>query len=65
MRLSKQQIKSLQTLLHEQLGLMYTDEEAHIAGLAIMRFVLAKERKTANQADKKCKQRYKNNEQTG
>lgn len=64
MRLSKLQITSLRTLLKDELGLMYTDEEVHQAGLAIMRFVLAKERNNLSQNDKESKQRYKNNEQT-
>jgi hypothetical protein len=44
MQLSKQQIESLQALLQKQLGLTYADEDAQVAGVAIMRFVLAKER---------------------
>lgn len=59
MRLSKQQIESLQALLNEQLGLTYADEEAQAAGLAIMRFVLAKERRSI--AQKKGVQRRGNN----
>ncbi len=43
MRLSPKQIKELQALLKEQTGKDYTDEEAQEAGLAIMRFVAAKE----------------------
>jgi hypothetical protein len=42
MRLSPQRIKELQVLLKEQTGRDYTDEEAQEAGLAIMRFVIAK-----------------------
>lgn len=41
MRLSKERIKSLQVLLRE-LGLDYTDEQAQEAGMAVMRFVIAK-----------------------
>ena len=48
MRLSNEQIKALQTLLKEQLSLVYTDEEAQKAGLAIMRFVLAKKSREIN-----------------
>lgn len=44
MRISDKQIRKLQALLKDEFGLMYTDEEAQQAGLAIMRFVLAKER---------------------
>ena len=43
MRLSPERIKELQKILKEQLGLDYTDEQAQEAGLAIVRFVLAKE----------------------
>ncbi len=43
MRLSTKHIKALQTLLKEQFGLDYTEEQAQQAGLAIMRFVIAKE----------------------
>lgn len=42
MRLSDERINSLQKLLLELYGLDYTDEQAKEAGLAIMRFVLAK-----------------------
>jgi hypothetical protein len=47
MRLSNKRIKALQVLLKEQTGYDYSDEEAHRAGLAIMRFVLAKEKRAA------------------
>lgn len=50
MRLSHKQIKELQALLNEQFGLMYTDEQAQQAGLAIMRFVIAKERRISNKS---------------
>jgi len=43
MRLSDERIRALQELLKEQTGRVYTAEEAQEAGLAIMRFVLAKE----------------------
>jgi hypothetical protein len=46
MRLNQKQIKKLQKLLKEQTGKDYTDEEAQQAGLAIMRFVLAKEKRS-------------------
>jgi hypothetical protein len=42
MRLSNKQIKSLQALLNELYDLDYSDEQAQEAGLAIMRFVVAK-----------------------
>lgn len=44
-RLSQERIKALQKLLKEQFNLDYTDEEAQQAGLAIMRFVIAKEQR--------------------
>lgn len=43
MRISPKHIAALQRLLKEQFGLNYTDEQAQHAGLAIMRFVIAKE----------------------
>lgn len=46
MRLSQKHIKALQQLLREQFGLDYTDEQAQQAGLAIMRFAIAKELRT-------------------
>ena len=42
MRLSAKRIKALQTLLNKELGLKYDDAKAQEAGLAIMRFVIAK-----------------------
>jgi len=45
MRISQERIKELQKLLKEQTGKDYTDEEAQEAGLAIMRFIVAKERR--------------------
>lgn len=42
MRLSSERIKALQALSRELHGLELTDEQAQEAGLAIMRFVLAK-----------------------
>ncbi|MEK7603274.1 MAG: hypothetical protein AAB459_03460 [Patescibacteria group bacterium] len=45
MRLSSQQIKELQALLSELHGLELTDEQTQEAGLAIMRFTLAKAQK--------------------
>ncbi len=45
MRLSEERIKELQRLLKEQTGKDYTSEEAQQAGLAIVRFVIAKEQR--------------------
>ena len=44
-KISPKHIKQLQKLLKDQAGKDYSDEEAQKAGLAIMRFVLAKERR--------------------
>ncbi len=42
MRLSGERIKALQVLLKELNGLDFTDDQAQEAGLAIMRFMVAK-----------------------
>ena len=42
-RISPERLKELRKLLKEQTGKDYSDEVAQEAGLAIMRFVLAKE----------------------
>lgn len=52
MRLSQERIRALQKLLKEQFDLDYTDEEAQQAGLAIMRFVVAKELRNQELKDK-------------
>lgn len=44
-RISPERIKELQKLLKEQTGKDYSSEEAQEAGLAIMRFVIAKEQR--------------------
>jgi hypothetical protein len=44
-RISPKRIKELQKLLKEQMGKDYSDEEAQKAGLAIMRFTLAKKQR--------------------
>lgn len=45
MRLSPEHIQELQKLLKEQFNFDYTDEQTQEAGLAIMRFMLAKQRR--------------------
>lgn len=45
MRLSKERINALQKLLKDEFNIDYTDEEAQQAGLAIMHFAIAKERR--------------------
>jgi hypothetical protein len=42
-RISPERIKELQKILKEQTGKDYSSEEAQEAGLAIMRFAIAKE----------------------
>jgi hypothetical protein len=42
MRLNDEHIKALQELLKELCSLEYTDEQAQMAGMAIMRFVAEK-----------------------
>ena len=42
MRLSETNIERLQALLKDHCDLSYSDEEAHEAGISIMRFVIAK-----------------------
>jgi hypothetical protein len=42
MKFSDERIKELQTILKEEFGLDYTTEQAQEAGIAIVRFVLAK-----------------------
>lgn len=44
-RISPERLKELKKLLKEQTGRDHSDEEAQEAGLAIMRFVLAKEQR--------------------
>lgn len=44
-RISPESTKELQKLLKEQTGKDYTFEEAQEAGIAIMRFVIAKEQR--------------------
>jgi hypothetical protein len=58
MRLSNERIKTLQLLLKELYGLDYTDEQAQEAGMAIMRFVIAK----AQRKHKLLEQRNNRNE---
>lgn len=47
MRLNSERTKTLQALLKECCGLDYTDEQAQEAGMAIMRFVIAKAQRKA------------------
>lgn len=47
-RISTERIKELQKLLKEQTGKDYSDEEAQEAGMAILRFVIAKESRKMN-----------------
>lgn len=52
MRLSSEDVKSLQILLKDEFGLNYTDEQAQEAGMAIMRFVIAKAQRKQELAKK-------------
>lgn len=53
MRLSTERIKALQALLKELYNLDYSEEQAQEAGLAIMRFVVAKAQREQELANKK------------
>jgi hypothetical protein len=53
MRISPEQIQALQAILHEDFALDYSDEKTQEAGLAIMRFVIAK--RIREKELKKCK----------
>jgi hypothetical protein len=60
MRLNTERIKVLQHLLKDEFELDYSDEETQQAGLAIMRFVLVKERRTEFIKNKKGETNVKN-----
>jgi len=51
-RISPELIEKLQKLLKEQTGKDYTAEEAQEAGMAIMRFVIAKEQRNSQAQNK-------------
>lgn len=51
-RISPERLKELKKLLKEQTGKDYSDEEAQKTGLAIMRFVLAKEQRRQDTSQK-------------
>lgn len=51
MRISDERIKQLQALLKEQFDLDFTNEQSQEAGLAIMRFTLAKTQRQQNLTD--------------
>ena len=63
MRLSNERIKSLQILLNDKYGLELTNEEAQKAGMAIMRFVLAKAQREQELTNKEGNV-YENNNTT-
>lgn len=48
MRFSPELIKELQLLLKEQCGIEYSSEEAQTAGIAIVRFMIAKHQRTGD-----------------
>lgn len=45
MRFSPERIKELQRLLKEHCGVEYSEEQAQQAGIAIVRFIVVKERR--------------------
>jgi hypothetical protein len=53
-RLSEERIKSLQTLMRKNVGLELTNEQAQEAGMAVMRFVIAKAQREKELS--KCKE---------
>jgi len=63
MRLSNERIKSLHALLRELHGMELTDEQAQEAGMAIMRFVIAKAQRVQELTNKKDNV-YENNNTT-
>ncbi len=56
MRLSQTRIDELKRLLSERLGLNYTDEQTQQAGLAIIRFMVAKQLRSKNVREHESKQ---------
>lgn len=55
MRLSEQQLKELQSILHKEFGSELTASQTNQAGIAIMRFVLAKYRRESTTNFKESK----------
>lgn len=55
MRINHERIKALQLLLKDQYGLEYSDEQAQEAGMAIMRFLIAKAQHKSQQHSKEDK----------
>lgn len=49
MKLSDERIKELQAILKEEFGLDYTAEQTQEAGIAIIRFLLAKTQRQLNE----------------
>lgn len=60
MRLKDESIKSLQTLLKGLVDCDYTDEQAQEAGLAIMRFMIAKSQRKSQLNSKEDKSYERN-----
>lgn len=52
MRVNDKHIKQLQAILRDEFGLIYTDEQAQEAGLAIMRFIISKHRRNNQSINK-------------
>lgn len=53
MRISPERIKELQRLLKQHHGVEYSDEEAQQAGIAIIRFAVAKKQRELELANQK------------
>lgn len=60
MKLSDERIKELRTILKEEFNLDYTAEQAQEAGLAIIRFVLAKNQRQLDITTKDMEMKYAN-----
>lgn len=58
MRISSEQIQALQAILREDFALDFCDEKAQEAGLAIMRFVIAKRLREKEQNKLKKPQKH-------
>lgn len=59
MRLGKECIKALQDLLKDESGVFFTAEEAQQAGLAIVRFIIAKQQRHLKQEEERSDEKPK------
>jgi hypothetical protein len=60
MKFSDERIKELQTILKEEFGLDYTAEQTQEAGIAIVRFVLAKTQRQLDMNSRNMEIKYDN-----